>query len=98
MAADKEYPLATVVVTGLILLALWFVFLRSDGDEAEELPGDPGVYARIEALTDCRALQREFNIAMNNTEARNPSDPMHAVSLSYADAADERMSEIGCYE
>jgi hypothetical protein len=62
----------------------------------ENKPGDPAVYDRIESLTDCETLQGEFKIAMNNTEARLAADPLRDVSLSYAEAALDRMTELGC--
>ena len=59
-------------------------------------PGSAPAYARIEAQTDCGKLHREFDIAMENVEGREPGDPYRRVSLSYAEAADARMREIGC--
>lgn len=60
-------------------------------------PGSPIVYARIERDTDCVALQREFDTAMDNADARPSGDDLRNASLSYAEAADNRMREIGCY-
>jgi hypothetical protein len=53
-------------------------------------PGDPAVYERIERLTDCAALQREFDIA----DSGPPSD----WKVPYMEAADKRMRELGCYD
>lgn len=63
----------------------------------ERTTGNPEVYARIASLTSCTALQREFDIAMDNAEARESGDPYRDLSLSYANAANTRMQEIGCY-
>lgn len=63
----------------------------------ERSTGNPAVYARIESSTNCTKLQREFDTAMDNAEAREPGDPYRDLSLSYARAADNRMEEIGCY-
>lgn len=60
-------------------------------------PGDPAVWARIEGGTDCATLQSEFNTAMDNAERRSPGDPLRDLSMDYAEAADERMEEVGCY-
>lgn len=75
-----------------------------DGDSAAVIENDPStrigsaaVYERIETSTDCVALQREFDIAMENVERREVGDPLRDVSFSYAKAADNRMDEIGCY-
>lgn len=65
--------------------------------ENERTIGNPAVYERIAGLTSCTALQQEFDIAMDNAEARQPGDANREVSLSYANAADTRMQEIGCY-
>lgn len=60
-------------------------------------PGSAAVYARIETESNCVALQREFDIAMDNTDAREPGDPQRDISSSYADAAYNRAEEVGCY-
>jgi hypothetical protein len=59
-------------------------------------PGSPAVYARIAALKDCAALQAEFDKAMNNAEARPPGDRLRDISLAYADAANKRITSLGC--
>ena len=43
------------------------------------------VLSRINSLTDCNALQREFDIADSNNR------------VDYMKAADARMSAVGCY-
>lgn len=63
----------------------------------ERTTGNPAVIARIENSTSCTGLQREFNTAMDNAEARQPGDPMRDLSMTYARAADNRMEEVGCY-
>lgn len=60
-------------------------------------PGSAAVYRRIESEVDCVMLQREFDTAMTNVEARSPGDRLRDISLSYANAADSRMREVGCY-
>lgn len=68
-----------------------------DADNNVRTTGNPAVYQRIETSTSCVDLQREFDIAMDNAEARNPGDSHRDLSLSYARAADNRMDELGCY-
>ena len=62
-------------------------------------PGDPAVYARIDKLTDCFALQREFDTA-EATEVRE-SEAGHTEqagwATAYKSAADQRMRQIGCF-
>lgn len=60
-------------------------------------PGSDAVYARIESSTDCVGLQREFDVAMSNVESRDPGDELRLISLSYGEAANNRMREIGCF-
>lgn len=83
----------------ICLLALTFAGCggTTTSDDNERTTGNPAVYARIESSTSCTELQREFDIAMDNAEAREPGDPHRDLSLSYARAADNRMQEIGCY-
>jgi hypothetical protein len=56
-------------------------------------PGNPDVYARINAMTDCAELQREFDQADANRSLPTDDD----IPIAYMKAADERMDEIGCY-
>lgn len=64
-------------------------------------PGNAEVYQRIEALTDCAALQREFDLAETNHGreiAAGPSRLAFAqIATSYMQAADKRLRDIGCY-
>lgn len=63
----------------------------------EERPGDPEVYERIESMTDCAALQETFDRNMDDAERREPNTFLRDVVLSYAETADDRMREVGCY-
>lgn len=60
--------------------------LKTTADFVKEFGGNPDVYDRLLKLTDCPALQDEFNIAEENT------------NIGYMKAADQRMREIGCYD
>lgn len=44
-------------------------------------------------MTDCAALQREFDQAEENRAISN--DP--SIQTAYMTAADNRMEEVGCY-
>lgn len=63
----------------------------------EELPGDPAVYERIAAMTDCAELQETFDRNYDDAERREPGTTLRQIVMSYGDAADRRMREIGCY-
>lgn len=60
-------------------------------------PGDASVYARIEALTDCVELQREFDIAIANAERLVGQGEAFEIARGYSDAAYNRAREVGCY-
>lgn len=85
----------------LTLAAFALIVLAGCGTNSSEnnerTKGSPAVWARIENGTNCNALQREFDIAMDNAEARESGHALRDLSLSYARAADNRMEEIGCY-
>lgn len=86
--------LAAAAILAITLLAA--VGCTTNGDESSH-PGNPAVYERIASLTDCAALQREFDTAMDNSEARPALDPAGEISQSYGEAANDRMRSIGCY-
>lgn len=101
-----DYRVKVLIIAGgiivLILAALGGFFDSTAGeggsvDDNSEVQGNPDVYERIEAETDCGVLQSEFDQAMNNAEARQPGDPLRDISLDYADAANARLEEVGCY-
>lgn len=79
-----------LALTVLIVLALACgssaPTLKTTADFVKEFGGNPDVYDRILKMTDCPALQDEFNIAEENT------------NIGYMKAADQRMREIGCYD
>jgi hypothetical protein len=68
------------------------------GGGAGERIGNPSVYERIDRLSDCEALQKAFDTAMDNAEARQPGDRLRTISLAYAEYADDRMRDLGCYD
>jgi hypothetical protein len=72
---------------------------NDDQTRGETRPGSAAVYQRIESLTDCDALQAEFDQADANTQREQDAGnaAMAEVTISYMDAADKRMKELGCY-
>jgi hypothetical protein len=60
----------------------------------ESRPGDPAVYARIAKMTDCDALQEQFDLAERTHQRGGEWGP---IGTAYMQAADDRMREVGCY-
>jgi hypothetical protein len=71
------------ITLGLLLA----IAVAGCGSSASEEPrtGNPAVYDRINAETDCATLQGEFDIAERNHHT------------DYMQAADDRMRQLGCY-
>lgn len=81
------------------LAALLLVAAAACGGGSESSdPGDPAVYADIEATTDCGELQTGFDRNMSDVERREPGDPLRDVTMAYAEAYDAQMKEAGCYD
>jgi hypothetical protein len=57
------------------------------------------VYARIAKMTDCNALQEQFDLAEQTSQ--RPGGPAGAtwseIGIAYMQAADARMKDVGCY-
>ncbi len=68
------------------------------GCDEDDQPGSPAVYERIESLTDCVELQAEFDTAAANNDRAAAGSEEFDVTLSYMEAADDRLAEVGCYE
>ena len=82
----------------VVALALIAAACGSDDDEgsAEERPGSPDVYARIEATSDCAELQTQFDTAMDNVERYEAGSPQREAPMAYAEAAEDRRQELDC--
>ena len=59
-------------------------------------PGNAAVYEEIAAMTDCVELQATFDRNMDDVERRDPGDPLRDVVFGYANAANDRMRDLGC--
>jgi hypothetical protein len=66
------------------------------GGSSDGRPGSAAVYQRIESLTDCGSLQREFDTAEANFERGSKGTKQSSIELSYMDAANARLERIGC--
>lgn len=62
-----------------------------------EYGGNPAVYSEIRSETDCDRLQEMFDIAAANNDRATPGTSEHRYTLGYMQAANDRMSAIGCY-
>lgn len=64
----------------------------------EERPGNPEVYRRIEGMTDCAVLQKEFDTAAGNRRFAESQGNQRAAetSTSFMEFTSERMEELGC--
>ena len=71
--------------------------LQEDTQQGDDRPGDPRVYARIASLTDCVALQGEFDTSFNNNQRQNPGTALYATTLAYMSAADDQLKAAKCY-
>lgn len=59
--------------------------------------GETSVYNRILAMTNCNALQAEFDIADANSDLADPGTAAFKRGLGYMTAADDTMEKRGCY-
>jgi len=59
--------------------------------------GETSVYTRILGMTDCNALQAQFDIAGDNNDLADPGTAAHKRTLGYMTAADDTMEKRGCY-
>lgn len=88
----KWKPYAGVACIVALIAACAFAFSRDDQ------PGAPEVYSRINGLTNCAALQAEFNTAAAahaRDTARGRTD-LAEIDTSYMEAAEGRMKTLGC--
>lgn len=86
-------------VAAAVAVLVIAVLIVANSLQDQPRPGDPAVYSRIESLTDCSALQSEFDAAeaRHGAALRNHRTEAAQVESSYMAAADERMRKIGCY-
>lgn len=70
---------------------------KSLDDYLQEFGGKPDVYLKILTLTDCAALQEEFNIAYSNNARETPGTEQFKWTLGYMTAADDQMKYLDCY-
>jgi len=60
-------------------------------------PGNQAVYDRIANMTDCAALQQQFDVAdANHTRDLKRNLDLAKIDTSYMNAAEKRMEDVGC--
>lgn len=60
-------------------------------------PGNQAVYGRIASMTNCAALQAQFNTASANHDRElHRNLDLAEIDTSYMEAADARMEDLGC--
>src|SRR5687768_13188325 len=72
--------------------------VKTANDYIQEYGGNADVYNAILSLTDCAALQEQFDIASENNQRETPGTPGHKQTLGYMTAADDRMKGLNCYD
>jgi len=72
--------------------------LKTAAEFFAEHGGKLEVYQRILSLTDCTALQTEFDQAETNLKSQEPGTPQYKWGIGYMQAADQRLKELGCYD
>jgi hypothetical protein len=97
MTNRRLLQLFGVLIVGLFV----FSFLRGTlaggpTPDAVSQPGSQGVYQRIAGLTDCTAIQAEFDQAYADHEAAPAGSQGREWTVGYMSAAQDRMKALGC--
>ena len=99
-ATSQPTPRHLLVLAGLVVVAVAGYFYIASNDvgvpDPETRPGDSSVYVRIESAPPCSRAQGEFDTAMDTAASRAPGDSGRDVAMSYAEAAMDRLGQLGC--
>lgn len=88
----KLFAIVVVIIAGIVIIGS----AVGGGDSHK---GSPAVYNRIKSLTDCAALQREFDTAeANHNRDLTRGSSLAEIDTDYMKAADSRMKAVGCYK
>jgi len=66
------------------------------GSAQVDHPGNPAVYQRIAAESDCAQLQAEFDTASGSFDRAAKGTPESAAAIGYMQAAQDRMKDLSC--
>lgn len=81
------------LIVGVVVAALAGLGAIVGGDDR---PGDDAVYDRIGSLSDCQALQDEFDSAAADHDRAVPGSDEAEAATSYMLAAEDRRDVLGC--
>ncbi len=84
-----------LVVAGALAAAIGISSVAGSGGGTG--PGNPDVYQRIAAETDCAALQAEFDTAATGHKRDMGSALIDDGDTGYMEAAEARMKNQGCH-
>jgi hypothetical protein len=90
--------LAAMVVTIVCLAMLTTLAVMSPSDYVDVFGGELNVYARILSLTDCAALEREFEQVEDESRLKERDFPGIRRLVGYMIAAADRLEETECYD
>lgn len=72
------------------------ILLCGCGGSPETRPGNPPVYRRIEAATDCQTLQREFDQFQADFNRAPAGSDERELARGYMNTAETRRKQLGC--
>ena len=95
MKESATRPPMRIPIASIIIISTW-ISVSSCGSSDE--PGNAETFERIDSLTDCNALQTEFEqFEIQHYDSMDADDPENVrVAEAYMGATDDRMSAIGC--
>ena len=88
--------LIALVVALVVFSFLRGTFAGGSTPKPESQPGSQAVYERIGGLTDCAALQLEFDQAFTDHQSAPAGSNGKAWTLGYMEAAQRRMETLSC--
>jgi hypothetical protein len=91
----KLAAVAIMIVCMAVLASEASAFLTAL-DYVNEFGGDRNVYARILALTDCAALEQEFDKAEAESKRRGRGSPSKKRFVGYMTAVANQLEALGC--
>lgn len=98
LGGEMKRLLIAFCILSLAALACGSDSPKTVDDYMQEFGGNVDVYNRILSLTDCSALQSEFDQADENLQLQSPGTPQYQAGIGYMQAADDHMKSVGCYE
>lgn len=88
--------IVSLACNSLYSLALSESDLKTSDDYVKKFGGDVDVYNRILSMNDCRALNREYNLALTKWLNQDRLSPERKITHGYIEALSTRMIQINC--